>query len=482
MFEIPITDTSLYRKREDIVSEMLAQLVAAISDAHTGEDGSVRIIFEIEAGQMENLYLAHQILLEDSFITTASVSALERFGEDYTFPMKIGTQAEGTVTFEGLGGTDIPIGTEVGYDPGSGLDEIFFFTTSDAQISNPGTPDPLVAGVNVTAGNLNGLYEYVVTFVTGSAGIEGPLTPDGETLPSADSNAQAYTNQQGALTAIPLGGTGTIWRRIYRQKNGSGIYRLVGEIQDNTTTTFNDNATDAAMAAGALAPTVDTSHRATVYAQAQEVGVEGNVGIGTITALTNAPTLLTAVTNTIPFENGTDPEDTEDYRARLLEFIRSPGTGAPQDLKVWAERVEGVQTATVFPNTPTAGTSTVRIAGPNGSVPSADVISEVQNTLDALDLANMTIIVSSFTAVPTNVTIDVTPSGTYSLADVTPSAQQAVSDYILGLPVGGTMYLAGIVDAVFGLSGVDDVVVTSPATNQTTAATDKRTPGTIAVT
>jgi hypothetical protein len=33
------------------------------------------------------------------------------------------------------------------------------------------------------------------------------------------------------------------------------------------------------------------------------------------------------------------------------------------------------------------------------------------------------------------------------------------------------MYLSGIVDSVFGQPGIIDVVVTTPATNQTTAAT-----------
>lgn len=471
----------MYRRREDIVAEMLAELVAAISDAYVGEDGTTRIVFDINAGQMENLYLAHQLLLEDGWVPTASMAGLERHGEQYGLPMKIGTLSVGTVQFEGAGGTYIPIGTEVGYDPGAGLDEQFFNTTTDALISNPGSPTAPTVAINAVAGNLNGTYEYVVTFVTGSLMEEAPTVIDGEGLPSPDSATVTPVNQQVNITAIPIGGPGTQYRRIYRQKNGSGVYRRIAEIQDNTTTTFTDNVTDTVMNAGALVPTTDTGLRATVYAASQEVGIQQNVAIGTITELTNAPSQLTGVTNPTAFTGGTDPEETESYRAALLQLLQSPGTGSPDDLKVWAERVDGVDTATVFPNVPSAGSTTVRISGPNGSVPSADVISEVGVTLQALDLANITIIVSAFTGVPTNVTVDVTPSGTYSLGDVTPSVQQAISNYISSLPVGGTMFLSGIVDAVFGLAGVDDVVVTSPATNQTTAATDKRTPGTITV-
>ena len=60
--------------------------------------------------------------------------------------------------------------------------------------------------------------------------------------------------------------------------------------------------------------------------------------------------------------------------------------------------------------------------------------------------------------------------------------QQAISDYISGLGTGETLYVAGIIDATFGLGGVADVVVTTPSSNQTTAAGSKRTVGTITVT
>lgn len=471
MVEIPITETSFYRRQEDVLAEMLANLVAAIPDAYTGEDGVTRIVFEIEAGQLENLYLAHQLLLEDMFVTSASLTALTRHGEQYGLAPKTGTKSTGTLSFTGDGSTYIPIGTEVGYDPGGGLDVIYFDTTTDATIGNPGSPSAPAVALGA-AGSLNGLYEYVVTYTTVS----------GETLPSPVSASISPVNQQVALSAIPLGGPGTLARRIYRDKNGAGTYRRVTEIANNTATTYTDNVADATVASGVLAPTVDTAHSVTVNGQSQETGIENNVGIGTITVLTNAPSGLTAVTNPVAFTGASEPEVTDDFRIRLLQFIRAPGTGSPQDLEAWAENVEGVESATVFPNTPAAGEVTVRISGPGGSIPSATVISNVNDALVAQDLANITIHVSAFTAVPTNVTVDVTTSGTFTLTDVTPSVQAAVSGYINNLAVGGTLYLAGIIDSVYGLPGIADVVVTTPTTNQTTAATDKRTPGTISVT
>lgn len=468
---MPITDSSMYRQRADIVAEMLVQLLAAIPDAYTGEDGVTRIIFEIEAGQLENLYLAHQLLLEDMFISTASYQALIQHGDQYGLSFQQGTPSTGTLKFEGDGGTYIPIGTEVGYDPQNGLDVRYFTTITDGTIPNPGVPNAPTVAINAVAGNLNGVYEYVVTFVTAT----------GETLSSAESAAISPVNQQANLTNIPLGGAGTTARRIYRDKNGAGNYRRVTEIANNTATTYTDNITDATVAGGAAVPTDDTAHQVTVNGQAEEPGVEGNVAIGVITELTNAPATLIGVVNPVAFTGASDPEDVEDFRSRLLSFIRNPQTGSPGDLKSWAENVAGVGSATVFPNDPANGSATVRITAPDGSVPSAGVIAAVQAELNSKDIANITIIVASFTPVTTAVTVDVTTLGTYTLADVTPAVQKAISDYIFQLEVGETMYLAGIIDAVYGLPGVADVVVTSPATNQTTAATSKRIPGTITV-
>ena len=467
-----IADDAMYRRAADILAEMQAELVAAISDAYVGEDGAITIIFRIEANQLENLYLANQLLLEDSFVTTATFSALRRHGEEYGLAMQDGTLSTGTLVFTGGGATFVAIGTEVGYDPGAGLDVIYFETTQAGTIPDPGTPSAPTAAINATAGNLNGLYEYIVTFVTAS----------GETIGSAESNAVSPASQQVNLTAIPTGGTGTIARRIYRDKNGAGVYRRVVEIANNTATTYTDNITDAAVAGSSLLPDVDTAHSITVTAQSQATGVESNVAAGVITELTNAPATLTDVTNPTPFTGGSDPESTEDFRERVLSAIQDPQTGSAADLKAWAENVAGVGTATVFPGVPSAGQVTVRITGEEGAIPDSTLIAAVQAELNAKDLANITVIVDDFIAQATNISVDVTTSGTYTLGDVTPQVQTAITNYINSLDIGETLRVSGLVDAVFGLPGVADVTVTTPATNQTTAADTKRTPGTITVT
>jgi len=467
---MPVSMSSIYRTRQDILNSMISQLIAGIPDAYVGADGVIRLIFDIEAGQFESLYLAEQLLLEDMFISTASYQALIRYGEQYGLPIFQGSQSFGVLLFSGEDGAFIPQGTLAAHDPGNGLDPIYFMTDYDVSIPAPGEPVPPVVAVGAATG-LTGGYEYVVTFTTAQ----------GETLPSDPTPILTVNNQKINLTNIPIGGPLTIGRRLYRDKNGAGDFRLVQAFADNTTTAFVDAVADATIAGAAVLPASDTAHSIPVQARSQEIGVEGNVVVGTVTTIADGPGELTAVTNTQPFFGGQDPEDTEVYRSRLLNFIRNPQTGSVSDIEAWALNVPGVETASVSENDPVAGTVTVRITGPGGSIASPDVISLVQQTLDELDYANITIVVSSFTGLPTDVTVDVTAAAGYDLAVVTPSVQDAIANYINSLLVGETLKIAGIIDASFGLAGISDVVVTAPTTNQTTPANQKRTARTITV-
>lgn len=559
---------------------MILALQNRISDAWVGPDGVTRIIFEIEAGQFENAYLANQLVLEDMFVQTASINGLQRFGIMYGLEQKGGTPSQGNLLFTGAGGTFIPIGAEVAYDPGGGAEDVFYFVnTQSGTIPSPGTPTAVTianevppsaaptAAINATAGNLNGSYYYRVSFVDavgetvaspatpavspvnqqvnltnipvggasvtqrniyrqkspastwkrvtsilnntattytdntadGSVGSQDAilaanpsgtleytvtfLTTQGETLQANDSNAITASNAaQVNVTNIPLGGIGTTGRKIYRSKNGGG-YQYVAQISNNTTTVYKDNIADGVL--GLPPPDDSTAEKILLAGASESPGSQFNVVPGAITVLSNVPDGITDVNNPGLFSGGTDVETTESYRARLLDWIRNPQSGSAEDLRGWALTVDGVSLVSVFTNdnlgTPTNGHATIRVAGPGGTTPSQAVLDEVLALLNDHDLANITLHVTSFTAVSTNVTVTVTPASGYSLGDVSVAAAEAIRDYINGVAVGGTVYLAGIVDAVFGLSGVANVVVTTPGSDQTTASTSKRIPGLITI-
>ena len=108
--------------------------------------------------------------------------------------------------------------------------------------------DPVVT-LNPVAGNLNGTYTYCVSFVTA----------DGETGNDIATVGDYPVNQQISLTNIPIGPAGTIARKIYRGKSSSYDLNLLTTINDNTTTTFNDNVPDATVAAAQKLPKNNTT-------------------------------------------------------------------------------------------------------------------------------------------------------------------------------------------------------------------------------
>lgn len=470
---MPIEAAIIYKSKDQIVADLISAILARVPDINTEEDSNIRLLCEVFAGEIEGVFLANQILRDNIFVQSANLTELRRHGEQFGLPIKAGTLATGTVRFSGAGGTFIAAGAVVGADPGAG-DVLYFVTTADATIPNPGIPTAPTAAAGGVGTNLNpGTYEYAVTFVTAG----------GETTIGTESSPVVLAaNGQINLTNIPLGGPGTTARKIYRAVDG-GDYQLVTTINNNTATTFDDNVDEAAL--GANPPTESTAERVTAAAESEEGGAAYNVSIGAVNEVIDVPDGVTDVTNTTDFVGGADEEDLEAFRSRLLDFLRNPKTGSPGDLEAWAEAIDGVAEATAFPNdnlgTPTNGHVTVRIVGPDGVIPDQDVIDAVQAELDAQDIANITIHVTTFTAVLTDVTVDVTLDTNFTLADVTPAVEAAIEDYINAVPVGGTVYRSGIIDAIFGLPGIVNVTVSVPTTDQTSTATEKRVPDDIVV-
>ena len=159
-------------------------------------------------------------------------------------------------------------------------------------------PGALTASINPAAGNLNAFYQYQVSYVSAQ----------GETNLSLGAVVNP-ANQQVDLTNIPVSANTTVLaRKIYRSKAGAfnGPFYLVTTINDNVTTTYTDNATDASLGtAGSIINTtggtisvnnsralyVSTGNDASVYlGKFAGLGIKSgnyNTGIGTGTLQSN---------------------------------------------------------------------------------------------------------------------------------------------------------------------------------------------------
>lgn len=471
---MPIEGDVLYKSREDLLAELQEGITALIPDAHLGEDGVLNFILQLVAAVGESVFLANQIVAQDMFITTANEAALESWGAQFAVPRKSGSKATGSLIFTGDGGVVIPVGSEVAADPGTGEDPLYYLTTAQGTVPNPGTPTAPTTTDPSIAGNLTGTFEYAVTFVTAG----------GETERGASSTPLAgISAERVQVNSIPIGGAGTTQRKLYRQKNGDGLWKLVATIADNTTTTYQDNIADGSL--GGAPPEESTAERVTVAAESEESGEAYNVLGNTITTLTSVPDGVVSVTNGAAFSGGTDEEPIETYRDRLLRAIRSPSTGSAEDLRRWAEEIDGVETATVYSNdnlgVPTNGHATVRISGPGGSVPGAPVVTAVQSYLESKDLANITIHVDTYVAVATNISVGVVVEEGFELPSVQQAVVDALTDFLNSMPVGETLRVSAVIATVLAVPGIVDVTVSVPAANVPTDPDEKRIPGDILV-
>jgi uncharacterized phage protein gp47/JayE len=465
----------VYKDREAIIGELASALQAKFPDANITPDTVWYALLFVWATGQEGVYLAAQLLHNDMFIQTASGVALMRHGEMYGRPLKGGTPATGTVLVSGAGGIPVPANTELAA-PQASDDALSFLVSVGGTIPAPGIPTaPTLVDAGSGGGLAAGTYEYAVTFVT----IEGETT-----LGTVSSPITVAVNHNVTVSNIPIGGPGTIARKLYRRVNG-GVWGLLASL----VTTLNNNTTtsvlDAAGSWTSAPPTVSTAERLTVAAESEDTGSRYNVVPNTITEFVTTTPGLTSVTNVAAFVGGSDDEDIEAFRAALAEWVRSPKSGSPADIKAWAEAIPGVETATVIENdnmgVSTTGHVTVRISGPGGSVPGIDVINAVIADLTARNLATVVIHVGTFTPDVTNATVTLTLTTGYDLADVTPSVTQAIQDYINSLPVAGTIYKEGIAAAVFNLPGIETLVVNTPASDVTVSDNHKAVPGVIAV-
>lgn len=122
----------------------------------------------------------------------------------------------------------------------SGHDIVMSPPSSAATVAAPSAGGTLAAGA----------YTYQVTFVNAQGETTAGPASAGQTVVAASGN---YTL---ALSAIPIGPTGTTSRKVYRSLN-AGAYGLVDTVADNTTTSW----TDTGAAAGAAPPTVNGASR-----------------------------------------------------------------------------------------------------------------------------------------------------------------------------------------------------------------------------
>ncbi|MDI7814931.1 baseplate J/gp47 family protein [Clostridioides difficile] len=133
--------------------------------------------------------------------------------------------------------------------------------------------------------------------------------------------------------------------------------------------------------------TIGENETVDIKAECRETGTIGNVSQNTATVLLGSINGIKSVTNKEDFKGGTDIEDEEHFRERVLVAEQEDKlSGASSDYIRWAKEVDGVGYAYVVPEWNGAGTVKVLILDKNRKAATQELIDKVQEYIYPLNV------------------------------------------------------------------------------------------------
>ncbi|MXP48724.1 baseplate J/gp47 family protein [Pantoea sp. Eser] len=212
-----------------------------------------------------------------------------------------------------------------------------------------------------------------------------------------------------------------------------------------------------------------------VAAEATTTGTEGNLTAGATGTLVSAPSGIDSAVTVVTMTVATDTETDEELLARLLDVMRQPPAGGNEhDYKVWAESVDGVSGAYVFPLRRGLGTVDVVITA-TGGLPSAETLKAVQDYIDSVRPVDPGAAGCKVLA-PTIKTVDVTAavgiSGSTTFDAVTAAITSSLNTWFNALIPGQEAIRSQVGALISDLDGVLDYELSKPAANVTPTVDD----------
>lgn len=212
--------------------------------------------------------------------------------------------------------------------------------------------------------------------------------------------------------------------------------------------------------------TIGSGGSLTLAAQASATGLAGNAASATALTLTSAPAgVQSSATLGSAMTGGTDIETDAALLDRLLFKLRNPPQGgAAHDYISWAESIDGVSAAYVYPMRRGEGTVDVAIMTAGG-VPSPTLIATVQAYIDTVRPVTAQCQVMAPTPVPVTVSATLVLAAGYTLTDVSGRLTSAITAYFDQLSPGMPVVKTRLESLISITAGVLDFTLTSPGAN-----------------
>lgn len=227
-----------------------------------------------------------------------------------------------------------------------------------------------------------------------------------------------YLLAWGILLDIPINGAEYATGNATFTGTNGALMPLGTEAQDDDGNIFETTAA-ATIASGTL----------TVAWIAQVAGADGNLETGApLTLVSPIAGIDSEGTVGADFSNGTDVEETEDYRIRILDGFRVPPSGGgPGDYVTWAKEVSGVTRAWEFGNRMGVGTVSLAFVRDDdvSIIPSGPEVTAVQEYIESvMPLDVGALYVQAPVAKPVNMTIQIRPNTAEVQAAITAQLEE----------------------------------------------------------
>lgn len=198
-------------------------------------------------------------------------------------------------------------------------------------------------------------------------------------------------------------------------------------------------------------------------AQAVEPGSGGNVPAGSILVMTAPPVGVSGCSNPQPFAGGTDAEEDEALRSRVLETYRRMPNGANSAYyQQEALSFDQVAACTVLPKKRGKGTVDVIVSTPAG-IPEDDLLAQLQDYFDQRREIAVDVAVKAPTPRKVDVSVKVQAAEGKDPTQVKEAVEKTLRDFFSGERLSGAILVAQLNQLVFSTPGVANCTVLEPA-------------------
>ena len=214
--------------------------------------------------------------------------------------------------------------------------------------------------------------------------------------------------------------------------------------------------------------------------QAIEAGASGNIPAGTILSLASPVVGIENEAVSEAVSGGSDIEDDESLRSRLLYRMRNPPkAGTKTDYVAWAQEVSGVTRAWCYPLELGPGHVTVRFmtdGATDDGIPSEVMVERVREHIETLMPVTTILTVVAPVATPLDMTLDILPDNPEIRTKIASAVRQIIQ---IEAEPATEVLLTSLNRAVASVEEVTSFRILSPTDDVKAATGEILVPGTI---